>query len=215
VVLADDQTLFLQGLALLLQAEPDIQVVAQAGDGAAAVAASAALHPNVAVLDVRMPVMDGVEATREIVRDGSGSPPGVLVLTTYDADDVLFAALQAGASGFVLKDLAPAELAAAIRAIARGDGWLAPQVTKAVLRQFTQRPFGATVGDPRLDQLTGREIDILQLIAEGMSNAEMGARLYLAEGTVKTHVSHLLNKLGLRDRAQLTVFAFMTGSTRD
>lgn len=210
IVLADDQAMVRSGIEMLLAAESDLEVVAALPDGAQAVQAVAKLRPDVAVLDVRMPVMDGVEATRRIVaaRPPGTGLPAVLVLTTFNLDAALYAALHAGAAGFMLKDGAPDELVSAIRAVASGQGWLDPTVTRSVIEQFAARPLGVAVQDPRLESLTPREREVLICVAQGLSNAEIAGALFLGEGTVKTHVSHVLGKLDLRDRVQAVVFAY-------
>ena len=210
IVLADDQALVRSGIEMLLDAEPDLEVVAAVSDGAQAVLAVAELHPDVAVLDVRMPVLDGVEATRQIVasRADTSLTPAVLVLTNFNLDAALYGALSAGASGFLLKDAAPDELAHAVRALAAGKGWLDPDVTQSVIEQFSTRPYGPAHRDPRLERLTAREREVLVHLARGLSNAEIAEALFVGEGTVKTHVSHVLDKLEVRDRVQAVVFAF-------
>ncbi|WP_028049776.1 response regulator transcription factor [Cellulomonas sp. URHD0024] len=210
VVLADDQALVRAGIEMLLSAEPGIEVVAAVPDGAEAVRAVAVLRPDVAVLDVRMPVLDGVEATRRIVesRAESSALPAVLVLTTFNLDAAVYAALSAGASGFMLKDAAPTDLAQAVRALAVGKGWLDPDVTQSVIERFSSRPSGPAHRDPRLDTLTAREREVLLCLTRGLSNAEIASELFIGEGTVKTHVNHVLDKLGVRDRVQAVVFAY-------
>jgi DNA-binding NarL/FixJ family response regulator len=210
VVLADDQAMVRSGIHMLLDAEGDLEVVAAVPDGAQAVRAVAELSPDVVVLDVRMPVLDGVEATRQIVtsRAPGSSTPAVLVLTNFNLDAALYAALNAGAAGFLLKDAAPTELAHAVRALAAGKGWLDPDVTQSVIEHFSCRPISPMQQDPRLDALTAREREVLVCLARGLSNAEIASQLFVGEGTVKTHVSHLLDKLGVRDRVQAVVFAY-------
>ncbi|HSK93409.1 MAG TPA: response regulator transcription factor [Candidatus Angelobacter sp.] len=214
VLLVDDQQLVRIGFRMILQDEPDITVVGEAKDGQAAVEAAAQLQPDVIVMDIRMPVMDGVEATRRLVHDGGGSWR-VLILSTFDADEYVVEALRAGASGFVLKDVQPAEFAQAIRTIAAGDALLAPSVTRQLLDRFRDRlPVPPGERHERLRELTERELEVLKLVARGLSNREIADRLVLAEPTVKTHVSHALLKLDLRDRAQAVVFAYETGLVR-
>jgi DNA-binding NarL/FixJ family response regulator len=214
VLLVDDQQLVRIGFRMILQDEPDITVVGEAKDGQAAVEAAAQLQPDVIVMDIRMPVMDGVEATRRLVHDGGGSWR-VLILSTFDADEYVVEALRAGASGFVLKDVQPAEFAQAIRTIAAGDALLAPSVTRQLLDRFRDRlPVPPGERHERLRELTERELEVLKLVARGLSNREIAERLVLAEPTVKTHVSHALLKLDLRDRAQAVVFAYETGLVR-
>jgi DNA-binding NarL/FixJ family response regulator len=214
VLLVDDQQLVRIGFRMILQDEPDITVVGEAKDGRAAVEAAPQLQPDVIVMDIRMPVMDGVEATRRLVQEGGGSWR-VLILSTFDADEYVVEALRAGASGFVLKDVQPAEFAQAIRTIAAGDALLAPSVTRQLLDRFRDRlPMPPGELHERLRELTERELEVLKLVARGLSNREIADRLVLAEPTVKTHVSHALLKLDLRDRAQAVVFAYETGLVR-
>ncbi|OKI33458.1 DNA-binding response regulator [Saccharothrix sp. CB00851] len=195
---------------MILESRDDLDVVGEAADGAEAVALTASLDPDVVLMDVRMPGVDGLEATRRIVT--SGSPARVLVLTTYDVDDSVYAALRAGASGFLLKDVRPSELVEAVRVIARGDALLAPSVTRRLLDRFVDT---LPAPSPRaLDALTGREIEVLRLVALALSNAEIAEHLVLTEATVKTHVSAVLRKLGLRDRVQAVVLAYEVGLVR-
>jgi DNA-binding NarL/FixJ family response regulator len=209
VLLADDHALIRKGFRLILNAEPDIEVVGEASDGTAAVSMASAQRPDVVLMDVRMPGRDGIEATRDIA--AAGLPSKVLILTTFDLDDYVYAGLRAGASGFLLKDTQPDDLVAAIRTIASGDAVLAPGATKRLIRQFTaQQP--REPGGRRAEQirraLTGRELDVFSLIATGMSNSEIAASLHLSAGTVKVHVGRILAKLGLRDRVQAVVLAY-------
>jgi DNA-binding NarL/FixJ family response regulator len=210
VLVADDQALVRGGFRMILDAKPDLEVVGEAGDGAEAVALADRLAPDVVLMDVRMPGVDGLEATRRIV--AAGSPARVIVLTTYDVDDSVFAALRAGASGFLLKDVRPAELVEAIRVVARGDALLAPSVTRRLLDRFAGTLPAAPPAD--LAELTAREVEVLRLVALALSNAEIAQRLVLTEATVKTHVSAVLRKLGLRDRVQAVVFAYDVGLVR-
>jgi DNA-binding NarL/FixJ family response regulator len=207
VVIADDQGMMRAGLRSLLDGERDIEVVAEAGDGEAAVSAVRQHRPGVALLDIRMPKLDGIAATRLLVAEQTA--PRILILTTFDLDEYVFAALRAGASGFLLKD-APAEhLVEAVRAVARGDALLDPAVTRRVIEAFARLP-----DVPRSDQLeslSSRELEVLELLARGMSNAEIAKALFLGEATVKTHVSNVLAKLGLRDRVQAVIAAYETG----
>jgi DNA-binding NarL/FixJ family response regulator len=208
VLLADDQELVRSGFRMILDSRPDIEVVGEAGDGAEAVTLVERLIPDVVLMDVRMPVLDGLEATRRIV--AAGGPTRVIVLTTYDVDDAVYTALRAGASGFLLKDARPADLAEAVRVVARGDALLAPSVTRRLLARFALTE-AAPRGAERLAGLTPREVEILRLLAQALSNAEIAERLVLSEATVKTHVSAVLRKLSLRDRVQAVVLAYDTG----
>lgn len=217
LVLADDQELVRMGFRMVLDAQTDMTVVAEAGDGAQAVrAASGTQGCDVVLMDIRMPVMDGIEATRRIVE--SGSPAKVLVLTTFDLDEYVYAALQAGASGFLLKDAGPAELLAGIRAVHSGESVVAPTATRRLLERFVPiMPSGgeaARSAAQRLAVLTDREREVLGLIGQGLTNGEIASTLFLGEATVKTHVGHLLSKLRMRDRVALVVFAYDTGLVR-
>jgi DNA-binding NarL/FixJ family response regulator len=209
VVVADDQGMVRSGFSVLLNAQPDIEVIAEAANGEEAVAHAASLRPDVILMDVRMPVLDGLQATRRIT--ALPDPPRVLVLTTFDLDDYVYEALRAGASGFLLKDASAGELADAVRLVAAGDALLAPGVTRRLIAEFAR--LGAPRGPSRkrLEGLTERESEVLALVARGMSNAEIAGRLVVAEQTVKTHVSRILMKLGLRDRTQAVVLAYETG----
>jgi DNA-binding NarL/FixJ family response regulator len=210
VALADDQALVRGGFAMILGARDDMEVVGEASDGAEAVALVARLAPDVVLMDVRMPGVDGLEATRRIV--ASGASARVIVLTTYDVDDAVFAALRAGASGFMLKDVRPADLVEAVRVVARGDALLAPSVTRRLLDRFASAlPEGPA---PDISELTEREVEVLRLVALALTNAEIAERLVLTEATVKTHVSSVLRKLGLRDRVQAVVLAYDVGLVR-
>jgi DNA-binding NarL/FixJ family response regulator len=213
VVVADDQVLVRSGFAMLLSGEPDIEVVGEAGNGAEAVALAASEHPDVVLMDVRMPVMDGLEATRLITSDESLASTRVVILTTFDLDDYVHEALRAGASGFLLKDTLPVDLLNAVRVVAAGDALIAPRITRRLIEEFARRPGPAAVGAARaaLDQLTEREREVLELVAKGQSNAEIATTLYVSHATVKTHVSRLLMKLDARDRAQLVMIAYETG----
>ncbi|MEV4516995.1 response regulator transcription factor [Dactylosporangium sp. NPDC049525] len=216
VLLVDDQPLLRLGFRMILSTSPDLEVVGEAGDGAQAVAMAAALGPDVVLMDVRMPVADGIEATRRIV--GSGSAARILVLTTFDLDEYVWSALRAGASGFLLKDVQPAELVGAIRSVAEGDAVVAPRVTRRLIDAFAGHlpdpSAGPSEADVLLDRLTGREREVLVEVARGRSNLEVAAALSLSEATVKTHVGRLLMKLGLRDRVQVVVFAYEAGIVR-
>ena len=217
VLLVDDQHLVRIGFRMILADEPDIEVVGDAPDGRAAIDAVTRVHPDVVVMDLRMPTMDGVEATRRIATGAAdGAAPRVLILTTFDADEYVVEALRAGASGFLLKDVPPAEFVDAIRLIAAGDALLAPSVTRRLLDRLRDRLPVAVDGvlDGRLQDLTERELEVLTLIARGKSNREIADALVLAEPTVKTHVSHVLDKLDLRDRAQAVVLAYEAGLVR-
>ncbi|MCU1433168.1 MAG: DNA-binding response regulator [Actinotalea sp.] len=214
VLLVDDQALLRMGFRLVLEAEPDLEVVGEASDGRSAIDQVAALRPDVVLMDVRMPGMNGIEATEQIV--ASTPETRVLILTTFDLDEYAFAALRAGASGFLLKDARPAELLTAIRSVASGDAVVSPRVTRRMLEMFAGHLPASGVArggglDPRLAELTPRELDVLRAVAEGMSNAEVAARLFLSEATVKTHVGRILAKLGVRDRVQAVVLCYETG----
>jgi DNA-binding NarL/FixJ family response regulator len=209
VLLADDHALIRKGFRLILDAEPDIEVAGEASDGTAAVSMASALRPDVVLMDVRMPGRDGIQATRDIA--AAGLPSKVLILTTFDLDDYVYAGLRAGASGFLLKDTQPEDLVAAIRIVASGDAVLAPGATRRLIRQFgQQQPEHAS--DRRAEQirsaLTSREQDVFALMAAGLSNGEIASRLHLSAGTIKIHVSRILAKLGLRDRVQAVVLAY-------
>ncbi len=208
VLIADDQALMRSGFRMILDAEPDIEVVGEGIDGADAVRGFERLHPDVVVMDVRMPTMDGIEATRRITELDPGAK--ILMLTTFDLDEYVYEALRAGASGFLLKDRPPEELIEAVRVIAGGDALLAPTVTRRLIEAFASRPE-AVVPPAALDELTDRERQVLVLMARGRSNAEIAHELFVAETTVKTHVGRVLHKLGLRDRAQAVVLAYESG----
>jgi DNA-binding NarL/FixJ family response regulator len=212
VLIADDQALVRSGFRMILDARGDVEVVGEAGDGAGAVALVERREPDVVLMDVRMPDMDGIEATRRIV--ASGSLARIIILTTYDADEYVFSALRAGASGFLLKDVRPPELVEAIRVVARGDALLAASVTRRLLDRFAGTLPDTAAPPPDLGELTEREREVLRLVALALSNAEIAERLVVTEATVKTHVSSVLRKLGLRDRVQAVVFAYDTGIVR-
>ncbi len=207
VLVADDQSMVRAGFRMLLAGEEDIDVVAEASNGLEAVEKADRFHPDVILMDIRMPELDGLEATRRILATNSGAR--ILILTTFDLDEYVYEALRAGASGFVLKDDPPEQLIAALRTVAAGDALLSPAVTKRVIRQFARLPRPAP--PEAIDELTARELDIFRLIADGLSNAEISERLYIGDTTVKTHVTHILQKLGLRDRVQAVVLAYRTG----
>jgi DNA-binding NarL/FixJ family response regulator len=208
VLIADDQSLVRAGFRLVLENHPDLEVVGEAANGNQAVHSAGRLAPDVVLMDIRMPELDGIAATREIT---ARHPTRVLVLTTYDLDEYVYDALQAGASGFLLKDTPPAQLADGIRAVAGGEALLAPTVTRRLISEFTRLKPTASPPAQLLGGLTPRETEVLKLIAEGLSNPEIAGRLVVTEETVKTHVSRVLNKLGLRDRTQAVVVAYETG----
>ncbi|MGI5490962.1 response regulator [Microtetraspora malaysiensis] len=214
VVLADDQIMIRAGLRALLTAEPDLDVVAEAGDGWQAVAAARAQRPDVIVMDIQMPVMDGLEATRAIAADPNMSGVRVLVLTTYDEDELVFEAIKAGAAGFLLKDAEPAELLRGIRVAAAGDSLLAPQAARRLVAAFASGPSPTGPAARALGLLTGREQEIVALVGRGLSNDEIAERLVISPATARTHVSRAMVKLTARDRAQLVVFAYESGLVR-
>jgi DNA-binding NarL/FixJ family response regulator len=211
VLLADDQSLVRAGFRMILKAEPGIEVVGEAGDGVEAVARARELEPDVVLMDIRMPVLDGIEATRQVVRDESS--PRVLVLTTFDLDEYVYGALRAGASGFLLKDAPEDQLTSAIRVISTGGSLFAPSVTRRLIEEFARRD-GRAEPPPGLDALTAREVGVLRLVARGLTNAEIARELVVSEHTVKTHVAHILQKLDLRDRTQAVVVAYESGLVR-
>ncbi|MCO1614720.1 MULTISPECIES: response regulator [Micromonospora] len=210
VMIVDDQALVRAGFRMVLDSQPDLEVVGEAIDGADALRVLNRVEADVVVMDLRMPTMDGVEATRRICA-GSAGGPRVLVLTTFDTEADAFAALRAGASGFLLKNVPPEELMAAIRVVAQGDSVVAPSITRRLLDRFAGQLGPAPTADPRLAQLTDREREVLLLVAQGLSNAEIAARVHVAEATVKTHVGRILAKLQLRDRVQAVVLAYESG----
>jgi DNA-binding NarL/FixJ family response regulator len=216
ILLVDDQALLRLGFRMVLETQPDLEVVGEAGDGTQAVAMTRALAPDVVLMDVRMPVTDGIEATRRIVE--SGSAARILVLTTFNLDEYVYAALRAGASGFLLKDVPPADLISGIRSVAAGDAVVAPSVTRRLIDAFAPHlpdpASGRSPTDARLDQLTEREREVLGEVARGRSNGEIAQALTVAEATVKTHVGRILTKLALRDRVQVVVFAYEAGIVR-
>ncbi|HEX6674558.1 MAG TPA: response regulator transcription factor [Actinomycetes bacterium] len=212
VLIADDQALVRAGFRMIIDAQEDMEVVAEAGDGVEAVDRSRHTLPRVVLMDIRMPAMDGIEATRRLTAPGS-SAPRVVILTTYDLDEYVFDALAAGASGFLLKDVPPEDLVRAIRVAAEGEALLAPTVTRRLIEQFARgRP--AAPDASRLEPLTDREVEVLRLLARGLSNAEIAGTLFLGESTVKTHVGHILDKLRLRDRVQAVIAAYEAGLVR-
>lgn len=210
VVVADDQALVRSGFLALLRSDDGIEVVGEAANGHEAVKVAKAERPDVILMDIRMPEMDGLEATRRVTADPALSAVRILVLTTFDLDAYVHEALRAGASGFLLKDTLPAELLAAIRVVAAGDALLAPSITRRLIEDFVSRPV-QPVDDARLEQLTVREREVLISVAKGLSNAELAEELFMSHATAKTHVSHLLTKFAARDRAQLVVVAYETG----
>lgn len=210
VALVDDQVMVRAGFRMILESEPDITVVGEAGDGREAIDLVARSQPHVVLMDVRMPVMDGIEATRHLTAGDSAAK--VLILTTFDLDDYVYSALRAGASGFLLKDAPAEQLINAVRVIAAGDALLAPSVTRLLIEEVSRRPsVDASVVAPGLADLTDRELEVLRLMARGLSNGEIATQLYLGEATVKTHVGRVLTKLGLRDRVQAVVVAYESG----
>ena len=211
VLLADDQALVREGFHALIDREPDMEVVGEAGDGREAVHMARSLRPDIVLMDIRMPGVDGLEATRELIAD-AGDPPRVLILTTFGEDEYVYEALRNGASGFLLKDVRQAQLTAAIRTVADGDALLAPAITRRLIEHFCRRPSPRTrAPEGTLDALTSRELDTFRLMARGFSNTEIGDRLFLSESTVKTHVGRVLSKLGARDRIQAVVLAYEWG----
>ncbi len=207
VLVVDDQSMVRAGFRMLLGGEKDIEVVAEASNGLEAVSKAARFHPKVVLMDIRMPELDGLEATKRIL--AADPDARILILTTFDLDEYVYEALRAGASGFVLKDDPPEQLLAAVRTVARGDALLSPAITRRVIRQFARLPRPAPPKE--LDELSERERGVFRLMAEGLSNGEIAKELYISETTVKTHVTHILQKLGLRDRVQAVVLAYQTG----
>jgi DNA-binding NarL/FixJ family response regulator len=209
VLIADDQALVRAGFRMILEAEKDLSVVAEAKDGAEAVEAARRARPEIVLMDIRMPTMDGLEATRRIMA-ATSQPPRVLILTTFDLDEYVFEALHAGASGFLLKDVPPEQLVAGIRTVAEGDSLLSPSITRRLIESFVREQRRAQ-RPPQMDELTARELEIFGLVARGLSNAEIAGHLVVSSTTVKTHVARVLAKLGLRDRIQAVVLAYETG----
>jgi DNA-binding NarL/FixJ family response regulator len=213
VLIVDDQALVRGGMRMILEVHPDMEVIAEAADGREAVEAARLRRPDVILMDVRMPNLDGIGATREILARGSGAPR-VLILTTFDLDEYVYDAMKAGASGFLLKNAPPEQLVESVRAVARGEALLAPDITRRLIEHYVSAPRRGSEPSPRLQELTDRELDVLMLLARGRSNAEIAAALFISEGTVKTHVSRILSKLDLRDRVQAVVLAYETGVVR-
>jgi DNA-binding NarL/FixJ family response regulator len=207
VLVADDQALARGGFRMILESQRDIEVVGEAGDGVEAVRLAHQLRPDIVLMDVRMPAMDGLEATKVLLND-RGASVRILMLTTFDHDDYVYRALKAGASGFLLKDVRPEQLVDAVRTVAAGDALLAPAITRRLIAEFVRRPLADGRRSPELDQLTERELDVLRQVARGLANHEIAGALSVSEATVKTHVNHILSKLGLRDRTQAVVFAY-------
>ena len=210
VLIVDDQAMVRAGFRMLLEAEPDVQVIGEAEDGAVAVTAVRSLKPDVVLMDIQMPVMDGLEATRHIISEQSKVPTRVLILTTFERDEYIFESLRSGASGFILKNAPPEDLVKAIRVVAEGDALLAPSVTRRIIAEFAKKPMTKTY-EEEMKRLTEREIEVLRLVARGKTNEEIASELIIGESTVKTHVSNLLTKLDLRDRVQAVVFAYESG----
>jgi DNA-binding NarL/FixJ family response regulator len=211
VLVVDDQALVRRGFRMILDAEEGFEVVGEAGDGREAIDLAATLRPDLVLMDIRMPNVDGIEATRRIAGPDAADPIPVLVLTTFDLDEYVYDALRAGASGFLLKDTPPEELVSAVRVVAAGEALLAPSVTRRLIAEFASRPDQAPAPPPALESLTDREREVLVLVARGLSNAEIAEQLYVGETTVKTHVGRVLMKLGLRDRVQAVVLAYEVG----
>jgi DNA-binding NarL/FixJ family response regulator len=213
ILIVDDQALIRSGLRMILEAEDGLSVIGEASDGREAIEVATRQRPDVILMDIRMPVMDGIDATRRLNASALSPKPRVLILTTFDLDEYVYAAIRAGASGFLLKDAPPDDLIHAIRVVARGEALLAPTVTRRLIEEFASRPEpdGAPEG---MDELTERELEVLRSLAAGLSNAEIADALFVSEATVKTHISHILTKLGLRDRVQAVVVAYESGLVR-
>jgi DNA-binding NarL/FixJ family response regulator len=211
VLLVDDQALIRAGFRMILEAEEDLEVVGECGDGTQAIDSVKRFSPDVVLMDIRMPEMDGIEATRRIVGGDGGTEVKVLMLTTFDLDEYVYDALRAGASGFLLKDVPADQLVAGIRLVAQGDALLAPSVTRRLIEEFSRSSRGRAQRPAGLDELTPREVEVFKLLARGMSNAEIAADLIVSETTVKTHVARILMKLGVRDRVQAVVLAYESG----
>lgn len=214
VLLADDQAMVRAGFRMILESEPDIEVIGEAEDGAKAVSAARGLQPDIVLMDVQMPTMDGLEATRRIAALDLPKPVHVLILTTFERDEYIFEALRSGASGFLLKNASPEDLIDAVRTVAEGNALLAPSVTRRVIEEFTKSPPTTAPDTTRLGMLTEREAEVLRLLARGKSNAEIANELFVGEATVKTHISNILTKFDLRDRVQAVVFAYESGLIR-
>ena len=211
VVIADDQALVCHGFSVIVESADDLEVVGEATDGRAALEVARAVVPDVVLMDIRMPEMDGLEATRQLAADPTTAGVRVLILTTFDLDEYVYDALRAGASGFLLKDALPDDLVAAIRVVASGEALLAPRVTRRLIEEFAQRPEPSAASLAPVDGLTDREVEVLHLVAKGLSNAEIAGELIMSPATAKTHVSRLLTKLHARDRTQLVMIAYETG----
>jgi DNA-binding NarL/FixJ family response regulator len=212
ILVADDQALVRAGFRAILETQDDLEVVGEAADGAEAVAIGRELRPDVVLMDIRMPGLDGIEATKRLLRDGDG--PRILMLTTFDLDEYVYEAMKAGASGFLLKDAPRDQLVGAVRTVAAGDALLAPALVRRLVEDFVRRPAPGARPPAELDDLTERELEVLTLIARGLANAEIAARLFVSEATVRTHVTHILAKLGLRDRVQAVVLGYESGLVR-
>jgi DNA-binding NarL/FixJ family response regulator len=212
VLIADDQDLVREGLRMMLEAEPDLLVAGEAGTGRQAVAQARRLDPDVVLMDIRMPELDGIEATAQLVQ--SGSRARILMLTTFSLDEYVYHAMKAGASGFLLKDASRDQLATAVRTVSAGQALLAPAITRRLIEDFCRGPAPGAAADAAAGRLTERELEVVRAVAQGLSNAEIAARLYLSEATIKSHVARVLAKLGLRDRVQIAVFAYEKGLIR-
>jgi DNA-binding NarL/FixJ family response regulator len=210
ILVADDQALVRGGLRMILEAQPDLEVVGEAGDGHEALAQARELEPDLVLMDIRMPGLDGLEATKRLLAAGDPAPK-VLVLTTFDLDEYVYEAIRTGASGFLLKSTPPPQLVEGVRAVMAGDALLSPEITRRLLERFTRRPPPSGGPPAELAELTERELEVLRLIADGQSNGEIAATLVLSEATVKTHVNHILTKLRLRDRVQAVALAYRSG----